>query len=110
MTGASLTIDGGLEITRDITTGKSVVDVTGGMDASTIAALRLALGAQDFVNMDAKDRRTMLFDVAQLSLSADELAKRLVEKGIPPNGPPCSASDSWLTSNQRKGLGSTRRW
>lgn len=72
----------GIGITRDVATGKAAVDVLANMGSSAVAALRVALGAQAFVDMKPDDRRKMLFDVVGVSLSPEEVGKRLVAKGL----------------------------
>lgn len=72
----------GIGITRDVATGKAAVDALANMGPSAIAALRVALGAQAFVDMKPDDRRKMLFDVVGVSLSPEEVGKRLVAKGL----------------------------
>lgn len=79
-----LVADGGtIQIMRDVASGKAVTDPLSNLGASTVAALRIALGAQGFVDMDADARRKMLFDVVGVSMSPDEVADRLVAKGLP---------------------------
>jgi hypothetical protein len=75
--------DGAIQVKRDIGTGKAVNDPLANVSAAAIAAMRVALGAQGFVDMDVDARRKMLFDVCDVSLSADEIARRLVLKELP---------------------------
>lgn len=76
--------DGGsIQISRDVGTGKAGVEALANVAPSAVAALRLALGAQGFVDMTPDDRRKMLFDVCQVSMGPDEVGARLIAKGLP---------------------------
>jgi len=72
----------GSPISRDVATGKASQDMLANMDASTQTALRLALGAQAFTDLPVDQRRTMLFDVVGLSMTPEEVGKRLKAREI----------------------------
>jgi DNA repair exonuclease SbcCD ATPase subunit len=81
-----LVADGGaIQVKRDVSTGKAVNDPLANLSDAAISSMRIALGAQGFVDMTPDARRKMLFDVCEVSLGADEISNRLIAKGLPPD-------------------------
>lgn len=72
----SLTFDG-VTIQRDVKSGELKEQFK--LGGETSAAASIAFGAQGFIDLSPEDRRSLLFKLAAVKVTAEEVAKRMVD-------------------------------